>query len=178
MQGAEIIRNRVKLISCIWIIKINYIYGRVLCMYVICNNIQNTTSPNNPYWRCAKWSGGKFLSWIFLTNLRAVSGGSPVPVVEITITTGSFSPSKLYYNEQNKQVIRHHLIRICGLAYYFPLFLFPKVQRKAFNLILPVLNHRNAFMYLQVLLRMQTVILFVTLFINLRYRTTWTEEKW
>lgn len=62
-----------------------------------CNNVENTKSPSNPYWRCAKWSGGKVLSWIFFTNLRAVSGGSPVPVVEITITTGSFSVSRLYY---------------------------------------------------------------------------------
>jgi len=30
---------------------------------------------------------------------------------------------------------------ICGLRYYHPSFLFPKVHRRMFNLILPVLNH-------------------------------------
>lgn len=36
------------------------------------------------------------MSWISLTNLRALSGGSPVPVVETTITRGAVSIFRSY----------------------------------------------------------------------------------
>lgn len=63
--------------------------------------IKNKQSPlpNNPYRRRAKKSEGRVLSCISLTNLRAVSGGSPVPVVDTTITRGAVSVFRSYYKQ-------------------------------------------------------------------------------
>ena len=59
------------------------------------HKIQST--PSNPYHRWAKKSLGSVLSCMALTNLRAVSGGSPLPVVETTTTRGALSVFRSYY---------------------------------------------------------------------------------
>lgn len=65
---------------------------------VIMEYIKSTLQhiPNKPYRRCAKKSIGSVLSCISFTNLRAVSGGSPVPVVETTTTRGAVSVFRSY----------------------------------------------------------------------------------
>ena len=57
---------------------------------IMCVLHSNRWIPRRAYWRFLRWSEGSVFLFSFLQNLVTVSGGSPSPVVDTTITiTGS-----------------------------------------------------------------------------------------